>query len=312
MVLFAGTCSKLSQNYSTLYRLVAVTTYSDDRLRRRFNHPVTVCLIQLIIVTTALAIVRSASLIFYSEPEIRPYLESHPWQQFSDAHAASLSVLPRYSEKAAMICVNIYNSRNTALFATVLTIALALSEMATVLLATATFVSLWRKRCLFSSTTYAMHKKLTTLLVMQFAAPFLLLFLPVALMVYIGYIGYRQWIPFGYLLCLFSSNPVQKPLGDFLMVMLTLYGSTNTLLSLLFVGPYRRHMIGKVPLRRLWHSLLGAVYGTCGCESRVQRANPSVIVPGDSPSLQTAPANERNRVSALNSSMAVDSLLERK
>ncbi|KAI1702072.1 serpentine type 7TM GPCR chemoreceptor srh domain-containing protein [Ditylenchus destructor] len=105
----------------------------------------------------------------------------------------------------------------------------------------------------FSTKTYMIQLQLTFLLIAQLVAPIVFILVPVIYAIYAG----------------LSLNLVGQAAGDMGIIFLSLYALNNSLLTILFVAPYRRYTLRK----------LGPIFGIFGRRFRksiTQEANSAV------------------------------------
>ena len=222
-IVLSGTCTKLTQDYCLLYRWILVA--NKPKLLKFVNHAAGAVFIQLLILLTGIGLGIGSWWTFFPYNQIPNYLAK--W-------ADEVPPLPAFSTNSVMLCVDVYYNPATIVFAETVAIAFAISEVLSILFAVGTFKALRNNSTKFSRKTYRMHVQFTALLVAQFVAPFVFMIGPVLWNLYRGYIDYV------------GKPPVQKPFGDFLITMITLYGAVNTILSLVFIAPFRRHIGRKV------------------------------------------------------------------
>jgi len=108
---------------------------------------------------------------------------------------------------------------------------------------------------LYSERTYKMHMHLTALLIAQLLAPLILIGMPVC----------------SGLLVLILGGQITKLIGQMGVLMLALYASVNSLLTLFFVAPFRRFTFNRA-------KKVAATYFSRSSRTQSQSHNPSMVV----------------------------------
>ncbi|KAH7698729.1 hypothetical protein AAVH_34174 [Aphelenchoides avenae] len=102
--------------------------------------------------------------------------------------------------------------------------------------ASAIFIILRRNSKSFTTQTRRMHVQLTALLVMQLLSPLVCMVFPVIR-------GLSEYLSAA-TNC--SNSPLNQTTSDVNVLSFSLYGFSNTALTILFITPYRRHLFGTV------------------------------------------------------------------
>ncbi|KAI1722398.1 serpentine type 7TM GPCR chemoreceptor srh domain-containing protein [Ditylenchus destructor] len=209
IIIYAAVNLLAGQAYCLMYRLSVI--WENRKVHHIFMKPITLVLMQIFWQLLALA---------FSIPAYECFTNS---ERFREAYRTWGLPLPYISpDEVGLFMEYVPRTRTYAEF---IVGGFVLSEILCFLIAYLIFRNLKKNSHHFSKKTYRIHLQLTLLLVIQLSLPFIFIVFP---------IGYA-------LKAALTNDPLNEGAGDIGIIMLSLYATVNSFVTIIFVTPYRRY-----------------------------------------------------------------------
>ncbi|KAI1693079.1 serpentine type 7TM GPCR chemoreceptor srh domain-containing protein [Ditylenchus destructor] len=219
-VVFSAVQIMAAEFYCLLYRLTVV--FQNRKVHKIFMHPISKVFAQILFVCIGL---------FFSVPTFHLYLDKEgvvisqtSWINFA---AQSLHYTIELHDNSIILLINLDTTFFTA--AKVICCCLCAFSVICLLIIFAILRALRKNAHTFSKKTYKIHLQLTILLIVQLICPVVFVILPTGVSLIFALSGY------------FTPQGFGVVLGHVFMIAISFYGTANSILTMFFVKPYRRH-----------------------------------------------------------------------